>query len=219
MNVRRTVLAAVVTLAAIGPAGAAQAEGPEGAPCAMVFRERDAVTEVVLAGGPVAATGTLTCTVQLGSGVHSGADTVSASATGVGVVVLQPTGVWYPPTTQRAYLCTQFTPALGAPLYWTPTSDGLGEWSTDPGGPCGGVGAFAVQAVEDLVQIVVDIYHDLCSVDLCIPPPWWSDRVLDPTVCPILSSFPSTVPFVVIDQQGDVYVDGDLVWDCPPYQD
>ena len=212
MNPRRAVLTAVVMLAATGPIGTARADGPEGAPCAMAVRHRDAVTEVVLAGGPVAATGALTCTVQVGSGVHSGADTVSASATGVGVVVLQPTGVRFPPTTDRVHLCTQFSPAVGAPLYWTPESGVLGGWSTDPDVRCGGVGAPAVEPVEDFVQAVVDFLNSMCEVDLCLVPPFGSSW------CPIYGSLAPGVPGVVdIDSEGDVHVDGDRVQDCPPY--
>jgi hypothetical protein len=40
---------------------------------------------------------------------------------------------------------------------------------------------------------------------------------IDPRVCPVLAAHAGSVGPVTIDGQGDVYIDGELFWDCPPY--
>ena len=42
---------------------------------------------------------------------------------------------------------------------------------------------------------------------------------VDPKVCPMLAEHrPSAPPYVETDSEGDVYVLGELFWDCPPYR-
>lgn len=42
---------------------------------------------------------------------------------------------------------------------------------------------------------------------------------VDPKVCPMLAAHrPSAPPYVETDWDGDVYVLGELFWDCPPYR-
>ena len=40
---------------------------------------------------------------------------------------------------------------------------------------------------------------------------------VDPRVCPALADLSPGTPPVFIDAEGDVYVNGEPVWDCPPY--
>ena len=40
---------------------------------------------------------------------------------------------------------------------------------------------------------------------------------VDPIVCPLLVGVRGTYADVTIDDQGDVYVSGEPLWDCPPY--
>ena len=41
---------------------------------------------------------------------------------------------------------------------------------------------------------------------------------VDPTVCSVLTTLAPGTPPVTIANGGDVYVDGQLFWDCPPYE-
>jgi hypothetical protein len=67
--------------------------------------------------------------------------------------------------------------------------------------------------VDDALAVVHYVICPFPEVDVCVP-----DRRFDPT-CPVLASVaPAGVPGVVeIKWDGDTYVDGHLVWDCPPY--
>jgi hypothetical protein len=71
-----------------------------------------------------------------------------------------------------------------------------------------------VQVVDDAVDDVVGLMNSLCEVDLCIPPPWMFCSVtmtLAPVVPPVV---------VVVDPAtGDVVVNGQKVYDCPPYDE
>ena len=84
--------------------------------------------------GPVvldSTTGSVTCTVQLGSETHGDStnDAVAAPANGSHVVVLPPTPVsWTAPTTEPVYLCTEVTDG-GTTLYYDVPSD---SWDLDP---------------------------------------------------------------------------------------
>ena len=74
--------------------------------------------------------------------------------------------------------------------------------------------------VDEVVETVWDAYWAGCDVDLCIPPNGWDTDMLDPTLCPIfLSLAPGVPPAVTIGQDGDVYVGGSQVWNCPPYDE
>lgn len=198
MTLRRVAVLAV--LLAPFPFGAAHADGPDGDRCRLASVPDGDLSEGVLYGGPIAATGTLTCTVQVDAPTHDGADAVSRSASGVRVVAVAPETVWFEAATwQDVYVCTQFTPALGAPLYLT--EDG---WSTDPAVPCDR----ELPGVRDVERLL----DALCAVDLCFP-------YVDPFLyCPLVASLAPGVPGVVdIDNEGDLHVDGRWIWDCPPY--
>ena len=75
-----------------------------------------------------------------------------------------------------------------------------------------------VPCTEDAWEVfdfVVRVLNAGCDRDLCVPPyPMW-----DWTVCPVLASFaPVVTPVAEIRPEGDLYVDGHLVQDCPPYE-
>jgi hypothetical protein len=91
-------------------------------------------------------------------------------------------------------------------LYWDQVGvSGVGHWTTSPA-HCGiafdtrlPVGE-PLPALEDLLN---------CTCD-----PW-----VDPVVCGYLQAlYPGVPPAVVIEPSGDLYVNGEFVWDCPPYQ-
>lgn len=42
-------------------------------------------------------------------------------------------------------------------------------------------------------------------------------RVVDPPICEVLKLLAPGTPPVFVNSQGDVYVDGEPLWDCPPY--
>ena len=41
--------------------------------------------------------------------------------------------------------------------------------------------------------------------------------VIDPAVCPVLAGLAGTYGPVTINAQGDIFIDGEAFWDCPPY--
>jgi hypothetical protein len=196
VHVRRTVLSCLLVVAASAWPGAAHADGPAGAPCVLSAGVNDGYLERVVSGGPVAGTGTLTCTVQVGAATHDGADTASESAAGTGVVVLAPRAVALP-TWQDLYICTRFTPTVGAPWYWSADTAG---WSTDPGVPCG----------RDVPwpQPLFDFLDAMCASGLCSFLPQW---------CPVTAGLAGDYGVLHINYQGDAYLADERLWDCPPY--
>lgn len=59
-----------------------------------------------------------------------------------------------------------------------------------------------------------DACHTLEPVN---PRCWVHVEYLDPATCDLLKLLPGGYGPVVINSHGDVYVDGKLFWDCPPY--
>lgn len=205
MNVRRALLAGCVVAAVLTAPGAAYGEEPPvGGWCALTTADGDdREIDALIVAGPVAGTGTLTCTVQVADPEHGGTAVASASASGAGVVTLEPTRVSYPQDYwQYPYVCTTFTSASGTTWY-----PGQGAtWTTDPG--------FGCHRELPGPRSVLRAYDELCDVDACLP--WIS---LDPLLCPIFGSFSGTVAAVRIDSDGDAWLDGERAWDCPPYDD
>lgn len=186
----RTLSLALLTAVAVLPATSYAAEGPAGSPCRLypVVPHEDAdVYDSVLFGGPYAASGTLTCAVQVGVAAHNGADAVARSATGTGAVLVAPSRVAPPWTGEPMYVCTQFTPTAGTTVYWSNNA-----WTADPAAPC-------------------DQYRDSLDTSGGV------GQELDLFVCPVLVALRPGVGPVAINAQGDVYVAGTMVWDCPPY--
>ena len=113
--------------------------------------------------------------------------------------------------------------------------NGVATASTAPEGPTPVVAVTAGRVsytarITDLVQLcpVVTTSHGeqrLCGyggeqvppqeiVDLLI----WTFGHVDRAGCAVLAALSPGTPPVTIDPEGDVYVDGELWWDCPPYE-
>ena len=94
----------------------------------------------------------------------------------------------------------------------------------------GGVITYTSNSVTDFVELCQDVsYSNGASSSECfeaetfeIPPPivW---EIVDPLVCPIIGMAagtyggPPPVPVIFINSQGDVWIDGEGFFDCPPY--
>lgn len=156
-------------------------------------------------GGPLVALEpgadiSMTCTLQAGPGseTHDGPDgaVVSSSATPQ-VTAIPPTIVPFVADVFRdgVAMCTEVTVG-GTTYYYDFRFDGTAAgWSTDPGAGC-------------------DVY--ICA---CVGPSGLNVvRELDPEVCAELREHTTVVPFAKIEPEGDVWVRGGLVWDCPPYE-
>lgn len=211
---RTTVLAALaaVTLAALPAAPAHAAPSAEGLTCGYAFLANPAGPEgtqlAELDGGPiVVADGsdltanpmsvTLTCTLQVGwvNRAHAGADAASASASGTTVVTLPPTVVAFrlEPEWETVFVCTELTindfHGVTHHLYWDHEAE-----------------------VFSTSDAVICAYPDLGPEPG--PEPW-----PDPLVCPVFVGLPPGVPGVIeVRADGDVYVAGTFLWDCPPYE-
>jgi hypothetical protein len=195
-------LAAMMASAVTTGAHAAPVTGPDGRKCGFNSvtdpgTEGGDVQTGEINGGPLVGTGTLTCTIQVGGAFHDDPDNgASASASGAGVVALPPTLVSYnSPENVPVFLCTSFTTASGT-IYWVPGATPLeGAWTSNAHSLCG----LATSAGTD----------DLEPYEL----------LLDQIICPVLATLEGVgVPGVVeVGDQGDVFVAGDLFWDCPPY--
>jgi len=188
----------------ISPASAA-APGPADSGCGFTTAtdnspEAPANSQTgVLYGGPIAQNGTLTCTIKVNVGTHNGAyvNGASRSATGTnGTTILNPGVVSYvSPTGEPVYLCDQFNDGTTT-WYW----DGdLNAWTTNAAAPC----ELAISAGTD--DPIFDPINDLIES-------------LDPTLCEVIKLIPSVPPVLEITAEGDVYVGGVFIWDCPPYE-
>lgn len=190
VSLHTTLSLALLTAVAVLPAPSYAADGPTGTPCRLYSvapQDDPDVFAGVLLGGPYAASGTLTCTVQVGAPAHSGPDDVARSATGTGAVLVPPSQVAPPWTGAPMYVCTEFTPTAAPTVYW---SDGA--WTDDPAQPC-------------------DPYRDSLDTSAGV------GQELDVVLCPVLAALRPGFGPVVITPNGDVYVAGTFVWDCPPY--
>lgn len=138
----RVATLSIVVLASWGIPGPAHAEDPQGALCSLATatdvsaESADDLQTGEIHAGPLTGSGTLTCTVQVGSDQHldRSNDATTARSTGATVVVIWPTLVTYAaPPQVPVYLCTEFMSDAGPVLYW----DSLGSrWTTDSRTPC-----------------------------------------------------------------------------------
>ena len=161
-------------------------------------------------GGPFSAvdlagdqpTVTLTCSLLFGHDTtHEDTPVTSRSEPGAVVAVVPPTPVTAtdPAGTRRIAVCTKVTLAYAggatADLY---LDDWTGEFSTDPGVPCGPPPCLHSGCdLESNVQRLV------------------ADHV-DPPLCEQLTGVPDQPGVVETGPDGDLYVLGEWVWDCPP---
>jgi hypothetical protein len=157
--------------------------------------------------GPLVGSGTVTCTFHVGgTGRHNdNASVVAAtSASGGPVVVLPPTQFSYSDDYVTVYLCTSWTDS-NRTVYWVPdAAPGLGAWSTNGGGACSAV----IRDPGPIANVINDILESL-----------------DPTICGLPLTLKATVSpladdpsgAVYIGPDGDIYVGGEFIYDCPPY--
>ncbi len=199
-------LVAVVATAVPSTAGAGEpADGPVGAPCTLADGFQSGIPESeqgIVYGGPVLATGTLTCTVLLSGSRHSGPAEQSAvySATGTTVTYLAPVSYSFWGNGTVA-VCTSFQEPGGPVLYWEPEVAG-GHWTTDATASC---------VPPDPLGPCVD----------CPLPEGFVWSVVDPVVCAALVAargpFADPAGPLYVAPDGDAYAAGSLLWDCPPY--
>jgi hypothetical protein len=200
--VRLAVLAALgaAVLVPTGPAHAASGVTVLGASCGWTsvqdptFTHQSGVIEagplVVVADDPAAnpLVASVRCSLQLAGDRHSDPDVFSVSSAATpGVVLLPPTPFSYEdPDGALVATCTEVTVAGGPTLY---LDDHTGEWTTDPGAPCG-TSPYCACDDEDPIGKLLDA----------------SIALLDATVCPVLG----LVPVVGHDLQ--------VLWeDCEPW--
>ena len=153
-------------------------------------------------GGPIAQSGTITCTIQVGGvGLHSEPDNgAKASATGTnGTTVPNPTLISYtsPPNT-NVYLCSQFTDTSNVTWLY---DDADGVWENAAGNTTATCGLATSAGTDDpLIQGISE------QIDLI--------------VCPVIGLLdPVDVSGVVtVDSDGDINVLDDEFWLCPPYE-
>jgi hypothetical protein len=159
-----------------------------------------------LYGGPIAQNGTLKCTIKSGVATHTGTtppgQSASLSGTGTtGVTVVAPGIVSYvsPPETD-VYVCDQFTDSANVTYYWDGDNN---VWTTSSAVNC----ELAIGAGTD--DPIFDPINDLIES-------------LDPLLCstllaPLNAVFGDPAGPVYVSPEGDLYVAGIFLWDCPPY--
>ena len=162
-------------------------------------------------GGPVAAadlagdqpTVTLTCSLLVGHDTtHEDTPLMSRSGSAAVVAAVPPTPVTMtdPAGTGRIAVCTKVTLAYAGgrttDLY---LDDWAGEFSTDPGVPCG----------------PPPCLHSGCDLESNVER-LVADHV-DPPLCEQLTGLPDQPGVVETGPDGDLDVLGTWVWDCPPY--
>lgn len=89
------------------------------------------------------------------------------------------------------------------------------------GAPVFGQSAWATVDPTDVVRVCSDVTQHGATATTCAP--WLPVQqgtvwlVVDPAVCGVLIGLEGTYGVAEIDAQGDVYVGGELFYDCPPY--
>jgi hypothetical protein len=227
------VLTALAALAVAAPAPATAAGPPAGVPCRFDAVQADAVGgdawNAVLAGGPVAAAGepvSVTCAIRVGDLRY--AAPAAASVTGPvlpGVGVLAPAAVSYRAgDADPVAVCTSAT--VGATTWhW----DGA-AWTTDSGASCPASGLPGRDVLVAVLEALPEPARAVVGYVLCLAYPSWGPRTTcdvtevldslaaaDAVVCPVLAALPGVPGVVEVRPDGDVYVLGELFWDCPPY--
>ena len=173
------------------------------------------VADVRGLGAATPATVTLTCSIQTASYAHSAPDDATATGSGVNGAVVAPVPFSVPkPGPWRAVaVCSRVdvTDADGTRSYWLNSQNGM--WYRRDYGTCNG----APQCLAYGRDCVWDVAFAEWVADRTGVTPGLVWDVVDPVVCAVLKAYaPGTYP-VEIRSDGDVYVAGELVWDCPPY--
>jgi hypothetical protein len=222
-------LAALTITAPLAPAHAAGGPPVATSPCTVVTTSPSTVSpgnEIAVFTGYAAAPGatavSIRCSLHADNNTHDGAAVTEATGGPTPNAAAIPVAVTTHPYDPYAieYLCGEAT-VDGTTWYWTGTA-----WTTDAGSVCG---------------VLVEL-GDCLGYLSCVP--WnlvpWEDvpPALQPVVraigcwlagwefcwdylvCDYLAALSPGLPGGVVDirPDGDVYIAGEAIWDCPPYQ-
>lgn len=199
------VVASTLNLSVVAPANAQVDPVADGKRCGLASAtdptiEEGAVQTGIITGGPLVATApgatiSMRCTVQVGmsNSTHAGADSCSAAtAPQLQSTALPPTLCTYAaPEGQPVFLCTEVT-VNGMTWYWDGNPPGTGSWTPSSLGAC-------LEAI---------------SQEIVIPFP---AQVDDPTACAALQALAPGGGNIYIGWDGDLYILGVWVLDCPPH--
>ena len=173
----------------------------------------DATVLTAMYAGPILQNGTVTCTYTVAWDSHDAPSALvmaSQSATGRnGATTLEPIFISHrgaPPLTPT-YLCTRFSDGATTYYYDAPTR----AWTTNPSSACAlTISAGTDDPVFDPVFGLLDTVADtLTEIKVSVG---------DPVACPVLAALAGAYTgLLLITPQGDVYLNGEAVWDCPPY--
>ena len=230
----RKVAAVTVLLVALAPMPAARSEPLlAGRLCEMGWpasADGDDWT-VVVSGGPLAAADvrtvqpapgqvvednpvsvTLTCSIMTSGYTYADPPADQTSASGPAVAVVPPTPLTYhdPTGADLVAVCSQVTvvdkDGTSRHYYWDNWTQ---RFSTDPATPC--------------VPLICPVSADGGP---CDEPFYWQVLrdalgtvfgIVDPAVCEVLREVPDHPGVIESGDDGDLYVNGEFFWDCPPY--
>lgn len=150
----------------------------------------------VLTGGPIRQNGLLTCTMKVTGSTHdAAANGASVVSFGSGGLTLLPPAIvsMYVPRGAAVYLCSRFHDGTSA-YYWDGNTD---TWTSN-----GSVSCERMDRIAPAVSTTI------------------KQSVIDPLVCPVFATlhpffYPSDP--VYANAEGDLYLLGGRIWDCPPY--
>jgi hypothetical protein len=189
-------------------------------PCTWVLDDTSTVpgattfTGTVTAGPVVAPGSTISvrCSIHADNWTHSGPEAWAASSAPT------PTVGYLPPTVATfdadrfAWLVTCTSADVDGVTWYL----GRVGWSTDPNIECGNGGEGTIELPEPLKTVVDVVLCLVLGLDCDVVPPTVS--LVDSVVCPVFVAASPGVPGVVdIHPDGDVYLGGELWYDCPPY--
>lgn len=198
--------------------------GPSGRTCALgIFSDESPEADPdaqfgVMWGGPIVSedNGTLACTLQVNASLHSGPDTVSRSAlsdNGVTTLLAADVAALVPPES-TLYLCTSWTTASGT-IYLSANdpNDPLSNvdtyyWTANPNAACP---PMTIQLQPDrgvIANVALEVVNQLLA----------TDPDVERAVCST-GGFGAESDPVYIHSTGDVYLNGQRIWDCAPYGD
>ena len=121
------------------------------------------------------------------------------------------------PVSIRCYITVNDVPAAAGS---TPTGTGTGVATTS--------GPISFEAAEgasvELCTEVNGVLQDCAtSTNTQVPPQEVLDiinsvlELVDPTICPVIAALAGTYGPILINTQGDIYINGGGFYDCPPY--
>lgn len=217
---RAVIGCAVALVVAVLPAVPATAAAPSrGDGCDFVEQRGEDESEdaqTVIWSYPVRALGatvTVTCSLQLNDFRHEAPDyVVETSAPRQDVAMLEPRVVVHPTGSiwDLTVVCTS-ADVDGVTWYLTPEG-----WTTDPASRCG-------ETLPEETDPVVYVWSEVLGCYWGEINPWCEaidDALLlaDTAVCDVLRAARPGLPGVLdIREDGDTYVAGVWVWECPPY--